>query len=130
MVFDGNTLNRGNLNQYASYANRWSPTNQDSNIPRAGGIPMNSPYSSRYVEDGSYLRLKTLNIGYRPMKLMKLMKLRELRFYLATQNLFTWTNYSGFDPEVSTFNSALTPGFDYSAYPRSMNFTLGVSVSF
>jgi hypothetical protein len=131
MVFEGNSLNRTGLNQFASYANRWSPTNTDSDIPRAKGIPANTPYSSRYVEDGSYLRLKTLNVGYRlPAAFMKRNKIREVRIYIATQNLLTWTNYSGFDPEVGTYASVLTPGFDYSAYPRARTFTLGGNVSF
>ena len=131
MVFEGNSLNRTGLNQYASYADRWTPENTTSTIPRAKGIPANSPYSSRYVEDGSFIRLKTLNVGYRfPPALMKRAKIREFRVYLATQNLFTWTKYSGFDPEVGTYSSVLTPGFDYSAYPRSMTFTLGTNISF
>jgi TonB-linked SusC/RagA family outer membrane protein len=131
MVFEGNAFNRVGLNQFASYENRWSPTNQESNIPRTRGIPVNSPYSSRYVEDGSYIRLKTLNVGYRlPATLLKKAKIRELRVYLATQNLLTWTNYSGFDPEVNSYSSALTPGFDYSAYPRSRTFVLGANISF
>ncbi len=131
MVFEGNTFNRVGLNQFSSYENRWSPANQESNIPRTRGIPVNSPYSSRYVEDGSYIRLKTLNIGYRlPTTLMKRAKIREFRVYLAMQNLLTFTNYSGFDPEVNSYASALTPGFDYSAYPRSRTFVLGANISF
>ncbi len=131
MVFEGNTLNRTGLNQFASYANRWTPDNTSSNIPRAKGIPVNSPYSSRYIEDGSYLRLKTLNVGYRlPASFLRRSKIREFRVWLATQNLLTWTKYSGFDPEVNTYNSVLTPGFDYSAYPRARTYTLGVNLSF
>ncbi len=131
MVFEGNSLNRTNLNQYASYANRWTPDNQGSDIPRAKGVPSNSPYSSRYVEDGSYIRLKTLNIGYTlPASFLKKARIREFRIWLATQNLLTWTKYSGLDPEVNTYSSVLTPGFDYSAYPRARTFTLGANISF
>lgn len=131
MVFEGNSLNRNGLNQYASYVNRWTPDNQSSTIPRAKGIPSNSPYSSRYVEDGSYLRLKTLNLGYSlPAALIRKAKIRELRIWLASQNLWTWTKYSGMDPEVNTYSSVLTPGFDYSAYPRARTFTIGANISF
>jgi len=131
MVFNGNSLNRTNLNQFASYDNRWTPTNQTSNIPRVKGIPSNSPYSSRYVEDGSYIRLKTLNFGYSlPASFLKRAKMKEFRIWLACQNLFTWTKYPGMDPEVNTYASALTPGFDYSAYPRARTYTLGANISF
>lgn len=58
------------------------------------------------------------------------MKVQSLRVYLTAENLFTFTNYSGPDPEVSTRNSVLTPGFDWSAYPRARSLTGGISFSF
>jgi hypothetical protein len=60
---------------------------------------------------------------------MRNVRIKSCRFYLATQNLYTWTKYSGGDPEVSIGYSALTPGFDYSAYPRARTVTLGVNLS-
>ena len=88
-------------------------------------------YSSRVVEDGSFLRLKTLTLGYTiPDKLLKKVKISSLRVYLTGDNLFTITKYSGPDPEVSTRNSVLTPGFDWSAYPRARTITGGISLTF
>ncbi|MNT40489.1 hypothetical protein D3C72_1768050 [compost metagenome] len=62
--------------------------------------------------------------------LTKKLKVEDISIYASAQNLFTWTNYSGMDPEVSTRNSALTPGLDYSSYPRMKIFTLGFKTSF
>jgi TonB-dependent starch-binding outer membrane protein SusC len=97
-----------------------------------------SPYMSRFVftdwavEDGSFLRLNTLTLGYTlPTNLMNRVKIQSLRFYVSGYNLFLWTNYSGFDPEVSTRrNTPLTPGVDYSAYPRSRSVVFGMNLSF
>ncbi|MGN0189128.1 MAG: SusC/RagA family TonB-linked outer membrane protein, partial [Candidatus Cryptobacteroides sp.] len=119
------------LNQFGSMRNAWSlERNPDSDIPRAGASGM-AYYSSRVVEDGSFLRIKTLTIGYTfPSKLLGKAKISSLRLYLTADNLFTFTNYSGPDPEVSTRNSVLTPGFDWSAYPRARSLTGGLSISF
>ncbi len=97
-----------------------------------------SPYMSRFVmsdwavEDGSFLRLNTLTLGYTlPKHVVNRMKLDNLRFYASGYNLFMWTNYSGFDPEVSTRRrTALTPGVDYSAYPKSKSFVVGLNLTF
>lgn len=119
-----------NTNQFASYANRWSPSNTGSSIPAAQGITYKS-YSTRVIEDGSFLRLKTVQLGYSiPARLLKSISVKSLRAYVAAQNLYTWTKYSGYDPEVSVRNSALTPGFDYSAYPRARTLTFGLTTSF
>lgn len=115
-----------NLNQFATYADRWSPTNQSSNIPRYSP-PTAFAYSSRVVEDGSYLRLKTVNLGYTiPNTLTKKISVNKLRMYVAVQNLLTWTEYTGLDPEVSVRNSGITQGFDYSSYPQSRTVTFGL----
>ena len=97
-----------------------------------------SPYGSRYVlsdwavEDGSFLRLSTLTLGYTlPRQITNKVKIQSLRFYATGYNLFCWTNYSGFDPEVSTRRrTALTPGVDYSAYPKSRQFVIGANLTF
>ncbi|MNR31640.1 TonB dependent receptor [compost metagenome] len=82
------------------------------------------------MEDGSYLRLKTLDFGYRlPSALINRIKLKSARVYVSAQNLFTITNYSGYDPEVAVYYSPLTPGFDYSSYPRPKTFVFGLNVS-
>lgn len=120
-------------NQWASYADRWSPDNQDSDIPGVQSIrgAAAKAYSTRIVEDGSFLRLKTVSFGYSlPKNLLAKAKISTARIYTSAQNLFTFTNYSGYDPEVSVRNSALTPGFDFSAYPRARTITFGLSATF
>ncbi|MFC0186600.1 hypothetical protein ACFFJX_30850 [Pseudarcicella hirudinis] len=119
-------------NQFASYANRWTPDNPTSDIPRVGGTNgIAAGYSSRTVEDGSYLRLKTVALGYNvDSKFTRRLHLKSLRFFVSGQNLVTWTNYSGMDPEVNTYRSVLTPGFDFSAYPRARTFAFGINVTF
>lgn len=97
---------------------------------RAGGQGFED-ISSRIVEDGSYIRLKTINLSYKFSKdVLNNLNLSGLEMYLSGQNLITWTNYSGFDPEVSVANSLITPGIDYSAYPKSRTFSFGLNISF
>jgi hypothetical protein len=130
LVFDGNALNKTYLNQFTSYQNRWTPTNTNTDIFRTGGY-YGGGYASRYVEDGSYLRLKTVSLGYSlPASTLKKMKMKSFRAYMSAQNLITWTKYSGFDPEVNNYPSALTGGFDYSSYPRARTVTMGINLSF
>ncbi|SDY60893.1 SusC/RagA family TonB-linked outer membrane protein [Hymenobacter psychrophilus] len=128
ILFEGGALKNG-LNQFESYVDRWSPENPDSKNFRVGGQGPRV-YSTRTIEDGSYLRLKTVNLGYTvPATLTSKAHLKTLRFYASAQNLLTWTKYSGNDPEVSIYSSPLTPGFDFSAYPRARTYTLGLNVS-
>ena len=84
------------------------------------------------VEKGSFLRLSTLTLGYTlPASLTKKAYINSLRFYFTCYNVFCITGYSGFDPEVSTRNkTALTPGVDYSAYPKSRQFVVGLNLNF
>ncbi len=88
------------------------------------------------IEDGSFLRLNNVTLGYTiPQQLSKRIGMSQLRFYATGTNLWIWTNYSGYDPEVSSTirnssYSALTPGVDYSAYPKSRSITVGVNVTF
>ncbi|HWW38886.1 TonB-dependent receptor [Pedobacter sp.] len=121
--------NRSALNMFAAYANRWTPENQTNDLYKVYGQgPM--VYSSRTIEDGSYLRLKTVALGYSfKTALLKRIKIKSLRVYASAQNLYTWTNYSGLDPDVSTWPSALTPGFDWSAYPKARTLTFGLNLT-
>lgn len=128
ILFEGTY--RTNLNQFASYADRWSPENPDSPNQVAGGGKVYY-YSDKQLEDGSYLRLKTIQLGYSiPAKYLKKTVISGFRVYASAQNLFTLTKYTGYDPEVSIYNSALTPGLDYLSYPRSRTFTFGLNISF
>ena len=87
------------------------------------------------VEDGSFIRLNNLTLGYSlPTNLISRLGLSQFRIYTTGNNLKLWTNYTGYDPEVSTTRSssyaALTPGVDYSSFPRSRSYTVGVNVTF
>jgi len=130
LLMEGNATASIFKNQFASYENRWTPENPSNTLFRAGGQgPIQ--HSSRVVEDGSYLRLKTLSLGYSlPDGLIKKLYMRQLRFNISAQNLITWTKYSGMDPEVSVRNSVLTPGFDFSAYPQARTLVFGFNASF
>lgn len=130
LFFEGNAKRAISLNQYASYVDRWSPENPVNTHYRTAG-KRDTYYSSREVEDGSFIRLKTVSLGYtfNPAVLSKL-HLKSLRLYASAQNLHTWTNYSGSNPDVSTRHSALTPGFDFAAYPLARTMTFGLTTSF
>ena len=131
IAMEGNYAGRA-VNQFASYADRWSPENPTSTMYRAGGYGPRGFYSTRTLEDGSYLRMKNIRLSYdfNPAALKKRLDIRTLQVALSCQNAFTFTAYSGMDPEVSTQSSVLTPGFDYSAYPRNRVWTLSVKAVF
>lgn len=130
LIFEGNGLRSPFLNQFAGYADRWSMTNQQSSNFRTNGY-VGGGYSSRYVEDASYLRLKTASLGYNlPKSLLQKLRMKNARIFVSGQNLITWTKYTGMDPEVNTYLSALTPGFDWSAYPRAKTFVAGINLTF
>lgn len=131
LFFESSNNMQRELNQYASYADRWTPENPDSDIPAATQSSSNRVFSSRVIEDGSFLRLKTVTLGYTfPKAMIAKAHLSNVRLYLAAQNLWTWTSYSGYDPEVSVRNSALTPGLDFSSYPRAYTVSFGVNLGF
>lgn len=98
--------------------------NRAGSIPNPVGSPMNKQASSRFVEDGSYLRLKNLQIGYTfPKQWTRKAHIERLRLYVTASNLFTITKYSGYDPEVGG-------GTDYGNYPQSRTFTFGINTTF
>lgn len=129
-------LGRGEYGMVSPFAsqrrdvlNYWTPTNTNTNIPAPRTAPhAYLPLSSWMIEDGSYIRLKNVVLGYRfPIR----KTIESLRVYVSAQNLLTITNYSGYDPEVSSKGgSNLQPGVDYNPYPTSRVFTLGVNVAF
>lgn len=127
----GGTGGTKGANMFATYENRWTPTNP-SNEYAASGLGGSTPtfYPSRIVEDGSFIRLKTVNVGYNfSNNIIKKIKINNLRLYASAQNLYTLTKYSGLDPEVDGFRSALTPGLDYSSYPRAKTITFGLDIT-
>lgn len=125
---------------------RWTNVDADGNLVNDAATlasmnantTMWSPYMTRHVfsdwavEDGSFLRLSTLSLGYTiPSVVLDKVHLQNLRFYVSGYNVFLLTNYSGFDPEVSSRrNTGLTPGVDYSAYPKSRQILFGLNLSF
>jgi hypothetical protein len=121
----------GQQNQLAaSWNNRWTPENQN-NINYARYLDQKP--SSYWIEDGSYLRFQTLMLSYTvPRSIISKMKLSEFKVSLALDNLYVWTNYSGYDPEVNTSqgSSDLAVGLDYGAYPRSRSVLLRFNLTF
>jgi TonB-linked SusC/RagA family outer membrane protein len=131
LMFESGYNKRKDLNQYASFADRWTFDNQDSDIPSVSTSSSNGLFSSRIIEDGSYLRLKTVSLGYNiNPKTLKKVNINSARVYVSAQNLFTLTSYSGYDPEVSIRNTALTPNLDFSSYPRAASVNMGLNLSF
>ncbi|WP_374163134.1 SusC/RagA family TonB-linked outer membrane protein [Arcticibacter sp. MXS-1] len=120
-------------NQSKDVLRRWTPDNRNTDIPRAAkGNTDNVRASSRFVEDGSYLRLKSVTLNYALGKsLLRRTGLGRVNVYVTGQNLFTITNYKGFDPEVSV-NTPNGPGMgiDYGTYPQSRTFIFGVNLDF
>ncbi|RAV28622.1 SusC/RagA family TonB-linked outer membrane protein [Sinomicrobium soli] len=122
----------GLQNQRTTVMDRWTADNRNTYVPRATATkPMDVSYD-RYVEDGSYLRLKTLQLGYNiPSGIIDRLGLSNARIFINAQNLVTWTNYTGLDPEVSRYGSDnINQGFDSGAYPNTMTITTGVNINF
>ena len=110
--------------------NRWTGEGTSNRIPRfVQGDNVNWQSSDLYVYDGSYLRLKHIQLGYTlPAALTQKVFISSLRFYVAAENLFTFTKYHGFDPEISSGGTSL--GIDYGVYPQARVWTIGASLSF
>lgn len=97
--------------------------NRAGNIPNPTGASSNKYNNDRLIEDGSYLRLKTLQLGYTlPTSVVQKAKLQKVRFYVSCTNLFTVTDYTGYDPEVGG-------GVDYGNYPQSRTVSFGLNMS-
>jgi hypothetical protein len=135
--FEGSTpLGAGNTsNQFASYNDRWTFTNPSNKYFRAFSI--DGQYangtrvtSSRVVEDASFLRLKTIQLGYNVItKFVRKAGFKSVRAYASAQNIHTWTKYTGMDPEVNTRGTGLTAGYDFSAYPIALTYTFGLNIT-
>jgi TonB-linked SusC/RagA family outer membrane protein len=111
--------------------NRWTATNTTATVHRAEETPA-VVISDRYIEDGSYLRLKNVSLGYTfSKKLLSKVKIKSARIYVSGQNLVTWTKYTGYDPEVSSNGqNAVSSGNDTGAYPTSKTVLGGLSLTF
>ena len=114
-------------NQTAKVLDRWTGEGTSNSVPRAvySDPNKNARHSDRFVEDGSYLRIKNLTLGYTlPQAISKKAYLQTVRMYMSCQNLYTFTKYSGFDPEVGA------NGIDLSTYPLTRTISFGVNVKF
>ncbi len=117
-------------NSLAEVAGRWKPSHATNAVPSATGYVQSELYS-RFIEDGSFLRLKNLTLGYTfPEKWTRKIYVTKLRLYATASNLFCITRYSGYDPEVSMRTSPLMPSFDWNSYPKARVFTFGVEIQF
>ncbi|TZF86100.1 TonB-dependent receptor (plasmid) [Pedobacter sp. BS3] len=135
-------------NTYSYVANRWisidatgqrvtdpatlAALNGGKTVPVYNGAGTSLKFYDQMVEDGSFLRINNISLGYTiPKKVLSKIHAGNLRVYVTGYNLYTFTKYSGYDPEVSTRNSTrLTPGVDFGAYPRSRSFVAGANLSF
>lgn len=121
------------LGGLTSMLTRWTPKTPRINSQRTG-LDYNNEYnyiSSYLVEDGSYLRLKNIQVAYNfGENLLRKLPIKSCRVYFTAQNLLTFTNYSGYDPEVNYLQSIITPGVDQGAYPRSKLYTFGLNLGF
>ena len=112
---------------------RWRKEGDVTDIPRVdySDPAGNRRFSNRWLEDGSYLRMKTVTLGYKlPAGLINRIHVRTLRVYVTSQNLLTFTKYTGYDPEESAFYGGTNIGVDQGTYPQYRSFTFGLNVGF
>jgi TonB-linked SusC/RagA family outer membrane protein len=127
---------RGRVRQLASSNNYWKSEQEpgDGQTPRPNDAPTGNnrePWNSRYLDDGTYLRVNTINLSYLlPGKLVQKLTLRSLRLYATATNPFLFTKNEAFNPDVSNSDSALTPGVDLNNYPLTKSLILGLNASF
>jgi len=126
-------------NQTVDQMNRWQHPGDITDVPQARlGESNGTNNSSRYLSDASYLRIRNVNFGYNfPASVLRKARLSAMRIYLGVQNLYTFTNYKGWDPEVnytgtgrSTQNTNIIQGYDFYTAPQARTYTLGVNLSF
>lgn len=113
----------------ANYVTQYQEVNANATVFNPVDIGKKVTHSY-FIEDGSFLRLQDVTLGYRlPQSLLNRMKINNLRVFFSGYNLFLWTKYTGYDPEVDV-QTSLTPGIDFNRYPRSRNFLAGINITF
>jgi len=125
----------GDRNAYASVANYWrsdaEPGDGMTPKPRTVNTGIRGQSTSYWVEDGSFVRLKNIRLGYTfPTNLVKRIGLTNLRLYVNLENVHVWSDYRNYDPENSTFQTGYRLGYDYGAYPTPFSATFGLNISF
>ena len=122
------------FNKYGEIRDRWTPENTNTNVTVINGYGdagVSGNAYSDFVEDGSFIRLSNITLGYKlPGSVAKSMGIKSFRLFAAADNIYVWTKYTGYDPEVSVGNSQLTPGLDSDSYPRARTFRLGLNIGF
>ena len=129
------------FNSYAKILDRWTPTNTDTDIPKVSVDDRNSNrrISTRFLEDGSYTRIRNMTLGYNFGSILKSNSIREFRVYVSAQNLLTITKYSGLDPEIQAntndtrgydVSSDLAVGIDWGTVPSPRTVLVGVNLKF
>lgn len=118
-------------NQSSAVLRRWKRPGMKTDIPRSGNVD-NIHNSSRFVEDGSYLRVKDITLSYNlPETLLQKMSIHDIQLFVTAQNLLTFTKYSGYDPEVNAYGaSSVELGVDYGTYPQSKTIVAGLNLTF
>jgi TonB-linked SusC/RagA family outer membrane protein len=119
-------------NQLGYNLERWAGQGTSNEIPSVTtGSTRNTEFSDFYVEDGSFLRLRNLQVGYTlPRKLLEKINVSYLRVYVSANNLWTLTGYSGFDPDIGSFGGPLSAGVDYGFYPQATTIMGGFNIQF
>nr|WP_319268592.1 TonB-dependent receptor [uncultured Draconibacterium sp.] len=124
----------GILSNYSTdRLDRWTADNPSANEPRmvSNDPNQNWRFSDRYVEDGTYVRLRNVQLGYTlPKDFVEKMKLSNMRIYVSADNLLTFTDYSGWNPEIASYGGALGGGVDYATYPVPVIINGGVNLTF
>ncbi len=117
------------VNQSTYVLNRWQYEGQETNVPRAlWADPVgNSAFSSRWIEEGSYLRIKNISLAYKVPE--KFLAFENAEFYISANNLFTFSKYLGYDPEFGFSNSRADQGIDYGQTPQVRQFVVGLKIS-
>ncbi len=127
------SLNNVYVNQLSTVLNRYTTANPNGSLPRYNQWNNNNTINSdRYVESGSYLRLQNISIGYNlPKRMVNKAKIASARIYATAQNIYTFTNYSGYDPEIGSYNkNALSQNVDNGHYPNPRSVTIGANLEF
>ena len=116
----------GEDNQTTTMLRRWMKPGDITEVPRVG----DTYKSSRFIENGSFMRIKNVTLGYNfPRHMIEKVKLKSLRLYVSGQNLFTYTSYTGMDPEVNYYsNDNIVMGTDFFTYPQSRTIMMGLNV--
>jgi TonB-linked SusC/RagA family outer membrane protein len=125
---------RGQTNKYANYTtrilDRWTGEGTSYTIPRVTEQNINWQFSDLYVQDGDYLRISNITLGYDFAKLIHCKAISQCRLYAQVQNAFTFTKYDGMDPEIGYGTDSWASGIDVGYYPRPRTFLVGVNLKF